>query len=157
MIRDAEYERWLRTVPADITEDTLWRMTAYRYALYAMATAHADIRSLTQCRESRPHIDQLLRAVGGISANLEEGYGRSGAHDRAHFYEYALSSARESRGWYYKCTRAFPPVVLSARMSLLTQIIRMLTVIVPQIRDSKHRWRPRREEADTAPPPNHHE
>jgi hypothetical protein len=30
MINDPEYERWLRAVPAEITEDTLWHMTAYR-------------------------------------------------------------------------------------------------------------------------------
>ena len=30
MINDPEYEQWLKTVPADITEDPLWRMTAYR-------------------------------------------------------------------------------------------------------------------------------
>ena len=157
MIRDREYERWLRTVPTDITEDTLWRMSAYRYALYAMVTAQADIPRLARCRETRPHIDQLLRAVGAISANLEEGYGRSSANDRAHFYEYALSTARESRGWYYKCARAFPPEILSSRMSVLTQIVRMLTVVVPAIRDSKLRWRPRRERPDANPPPDHHE
>jgi len=30
MINAPEYEQWLETVPADITEDPLWRMTAYR-------------------------------------------------------------------------------------------------------------------------------
>ena len=155
MIRDPEYERWVRTVPPDITDDTLWRMAAYRYALYAMWKAQEDLPLLARCRETRPLIDQLLRAVGAISANLEEGYGRSGAHDRAHFYEYALSTARESRGWYYKCARAFPTDILSARMSVLTQIVRMLTAIVPEIRDSKLRWRPRRERPDANPPPDH--
>ena len=45
MINDPEYEQWLKTVPADITEDPLWRMTAYRYALYAMSRAQADVDS----------------------------------------------------------------------------------------------------------------
>jgi len=44
MINDPEYERWLRTVPAEITQDTLWRMTAYRYALYAMSRAQGMSR-----------------------------------------------------------------------------------------------------------------
>jgi len=74
MINDPEYERWLRTVPAEITQDTLWRMTAYRYALYAMSRAQADVPFFEQCRATRPHVDQLLPAVGAISANLEEGY-----------------------------------------------------------------------------------
>ena len=152
MINDREYERWLRTVPAEITQDTLWRMTAYRYALFAMSRAQADVSFFERCRETRPHIDQLLWAVGAISANLEEGYGRSGAADRAHFYEYALSTAREARGWYFKCAAALPAEVLSSRLSVFTQIIRMLTKAVPEVRASTTRWRPRRE-SDNKPPP----
>src|SRR4029079_7579242 len=140
MINDPEYEHWLRTVPAEFTQDTLWRMTAYRYALFAMSRAQADVQFFERCRETRPHIDQLLRAVGAISANLEEGYGRSGGADRAHFYEYGLSTAREARGWYYKCARAFPPETVTARMSVFSQIIAMLTSAVPQIRNSKSKW-----------------
>jgi four helix bundle protein len=152
MINDREYERWLRTVPAEITQDTLWRMTAYRYALFAMSRAQADVSFFERCRETRPHIDQLLWAVGAISANLEEGYGRSGAADRAHFYEYALSTPREARGWYFKCAAALPAEVLSSRLSVFTQIIRMLTKAVPEVRASTTRWRPRRE-SDNKPPP----
>ena len=130
-------------------------MTAYRYALYAMSRAQADVPHFEQCRVTRPHIDQLLRAVGAISANLEEGYGRSGAADRAHFYEYALSTAREARGWYYKCASALPVEVLSSRLSVFTQIIRILTTTVPEVRASKTRWRPRRESDDKPlPEPN---
>jgi len=156
MINDPEYDRWLRTVPADITNDTLWRTSAYRFALFAMSQAQADIPLLTQGRETRPHIDQLLRAVGAISANLEEGYGRSGGADRAHFYEYALSTAREARGWYYRCARALPAETLAARMGVFTQIIRLLTKTVPEVRASKTRWRPRRE-PDTKPLPDPNE
>ena len=145
MIDNPEYERWLRTVPAEITQDTLWRMAAYRYALFAMSRAHADVPFFERCRVTRPHIDQLLRAVAAISANLEEGYGRSGAADRAHFYEYALSTAREARGWYYKCASALPAETLASRLSVFTQIIRILTTTVPEVRASKTRWRPRRE------------
>ena len=148
MIRDPDYERWLRTVPVDITDDTLWRMTAYRYSLYAMAKSQSDVPVLARCRETRGLIDQLLRAVGGISANLEEGYSRSSGRERAHFYEYSLGSARESRGWYYKCAVALPGEILIARMSLLTQIVRILTVVVPEERASKTSWRAKREKGD---------
>ena len=148
MIRDPEYDLWLRTVPPDITSDTLWRMSAYRFAMYAMSRAQANVPSLLRCRETRPRVDQLLRAVGAISANLEEGYGRSGGKDRAHFFEYALSTAREARGWYFKCAPALQAEVLGARLSVLTQIIRLLTTVVPLERDSKIRWREKREKPD---------
>jgi four helix bundle protein len=152
MIRDPEYDRWLRTVPADITTDSLWRMSAYRFALFALSRAQADVGLLMRCRETRPHVDQLLRAVGAISANIEEGYGRSGGNDRAHFFEYALSTARESRGWYFKCMPALSAELLNARLAVYTQIIRLLTVIVPRERDSKTRWRPKRKKPNEDQP-----
>jgi four helix bundle protein len=149
MIRDPEYDAWLRTVPADITDDPLWRMSAYRFALYAMSRAQFDVEALTRCRQTRPLIDQLLRAVAAISANLEERYGRSGGKDRAHFFEYALSTAREARGWYVKCTPAFSSETLGTRLVVFTQIIRILTAVVPRERESTVRWRSKR----SAPPP----
>ena len=154
MESDPEYERWLETVPADITSDTLWRMAAYRFALYAMSRAQADVRYIVRHRETRGLVDQMIRAVGGMSANLEEGYGRSGAHDRAHFYEYALCTARESRGWYYKCAIALPADLLATRMGRLTQIIRILTVVVPQERESELRWNTKRRKRGQDSPPD---
>jgi len=95
----------------------------------------------------------LLRAVGGISANLEEGYGRSGGRDRAHFFEYALSTTREARGWYFTCASGLSAETLAARLAVFTQIIRLLTVVVPRERDSKTQWRTKRAKpnADSAP------
>ena len=100
MLNDPEYIEWLRTVPAEITEDTLWRMTAYRYAMFVLTKSQDDVALIIRCRETRTFADQLLDAVGGISANLEDGYSRYGSRERAHFFEYALSCAREARGWY---------------------------------------------------------
>jgi four helix bundle protein len=160
MIRDPEYELWLKGVHEDIKADTLWRMSAYRFSLYAMSRAQADVKYFARCRETRGLIDQLLRAVGGISANLEEGtVGRAAASGRTS--EYALGTARESRGWYYKCALALPPEILSARMALFTQIVRILTVVVPAERESITRWRAKRKPPvaqsplDAQPPPDH--
>jgi len=90
-------------------------------------------------------VDQLLRAVGGISASLDEGYSRSSGPERAHYYEYALGSTRESRGWYYKCSIALPQDVMLARLGRLTEIVRILTAIIPRERAMGTRWRTRRE------------
>jgi hypothetical protein len=58
MIHDPEYDQWLRTIPADIRNDSLWRLSAYRFALYAMSRAQGDVAALRHCRETRPLIDQ---------------------------------------------------------------------------------------------------
>lgn len=135
MATDDEYERWVLTVPAEITTDTIWRTPAYRFSLFAMSCAHVDAQLIAANRPTRALVDQLLRAVGSISANLEEGYSRSSGRERAHFYEYALGSTRESRGWYYRCATALPAEVVPVRLATMTRIIRILTVVIPRERD----------------------
>jgi len=134
MTEDPQYEAWASTVPPDITTDTIWRTPAYRLALYAMSLAQADAGLLLANRVTRPHLDQLLRAVGAISADLDEGYSRSSGKERAHYYEYGAGSAREARGWYFKCSIAFTPEVVAARLALLSRIVRILTAVIPRER-----------------------
>ena len=78
--------------------------------------------------------DQLYRALGSISANITEGYSRGTGKGRALFYEYALGSARESRDWYYKSRHVLGEEVITHRLDLLTQVIRLLLTMVPQQR-----------------------
>lgn len=96
------YDDWQRAVPVEITGDPLWKIEAYRLALFLAELVWHDVTKLMQDRRTLGLSDQLYRAVGSISANISEGYSRSGGRDRARFYEYALGSARESRGWFYK-------------------------------------------------------
>ena len=142
MFDDPEYVAWAKTVPADITSDTIWRTPAYRLALFAMSRAQHDARLILANRMTRPHLDQLLRAVGAISADLDEGYSRSSGPERAHYYEYGCGSARESRSWYFKCGAAFLPDVLASRLALFSRIVRMLTAIIPRERTRKVEKRP---------------
>lgn len=68
-----------------------------------------------QDQRTRSLSDQLYWALGSVSANVAEGYGRGTAKDRAHFYEYALGSARESRDWYYKARHVLGNAVVEHR------------------------------------------
>ena len=144
MSDEHDFESWLLTVPPEITTDTIWRTPAYRFSLFHMFRAQSDLRWIARHRSTRALSDQLLRAVGGISANLDEGYSRSSGRERAHFYEYALGSTREARRWYYKCAVALPEEILTARLGRLTQIVRILTAVVPRERDRGTTWRARR-------------
>ena len=144
MTDDLDYDAWARLVPPDITTDTIWRTPAYRLSLYAMACAHYELPLLVRHRASRPHVDQLLRAVGGISASLDEGYSRSGGRERARFYEYSLGSARESRSWYLKCGTALPPDRVARRIALFSRIVRILTAVIPR-EPAESSMKPRRQ------------
>ncbi len=128
------YEEWEGTVPVEITGDSLWKVEAYRLGLFVADVGWYDVIKLTQDSRMRGLADQLYRAVGSISANIAEGYSRGTGKDRARFYEYALGSARESRDWYYKSRHVLEEKVVCHRLSLLTQIIRLLLTIIPQQR-----------------------
>ena len=128
------YQEWLETVPEAITGDVLWKVEAYRIALFAADIGWEDVTKLAGDKRTRNMADQLYRALGSMSANIAEGYSRGTNKDRAHFYEYALGSARESRDWYYKARHVLSEPVLTHRFKLINQVIRLLMVMVPNQR-----------------------
>ena len=128
------YEIWLKAVPAEITADSLWKMEAYRLALFAADLGWHDVTKLTGDRRTLDLAGQLYRALGSIEANISEGYSRGSGKDRARFYEYALGSSRESRGWYYKGRYVLGDRVATHRLQLLTQIVCLLLAMVPDQR-----------------------
>src|ERR1051326_9158395 len=130
------YSTWLESVPESIRGDSLWKMEAYRLALFASDIGWHDVTALMRDKRTLKVSDQLYRALGSIGANLAEGYSRGGHKDRARLYEYALCSARESRGWYYNGRHILGQEVAEHRMAFLTQIIRLLLKMVPEQRES---------------------
>jgi four helix bundle protein len=128
------YEEWLSGVPEEIRADSLWKVEAYRLALFAADLGWSDVTKLASDKRTINLCSQLFRSLGSISANLAEGYSRGSGRDRARFYEYALGSARESRGWYYQGRHILEDAVISHRLGLITQIIKLLLKMVPQQR-----------------------
>jgi four helix bundle protein len=134
-----DFERWEKTVPAAITGDPLWRVEAYRLALFVADIGWHDVTKLMSDRRTFGLSDQLYRALGSIGSNIGEGYSRGTGKDRARFYEYALGSTRESRDWYYKGRHVLGEPVLAHRLNLLTQIARLLLVMIPDQRGQQIR------------------
>lgn len=128
------YEEWKISVPGEIQADSVWKMKAYRLALFVGELGWHDTSRLIKNQQTRSLSNQLYRALGSISANLAEGYSRGSNKERAHFYEYSLGSARESRDWYYKARHILGEEVLKHRLGLLTEIIRLLLTMIPQQR-----------------------
>jgi four helix bundle protein len=137
------FDEWSASVSKDITGDTLWKIEAYRLALFVGDIGWYDATKLMQDKRTIDLSDQLYRALGSISANIAEGYSRGSSKDRARFYEYALGSARESRDWYHKSEHVLGTTVVSHRLRLLTQIIRLLLTMIPEERGrTLHETRP---------------
>ncbi len=124
------YEIWMKSIPAEITDDPLWKMEVYRLALFAAELGWHDVTKLVGDKRTLDMAGQLYP----IEANISEGYSRGGGRDRARFYEYALGSARETRGWCYKGRHVLGETVAEHRIRLLTQIIRLLLTMIPDQR-----------------------
>jgi four helix bundle protein len=128
------YRDWLQTVPSCFTEDPLWKVEAYRLAMFAVDLAWPDVCKLATDRRTRELAGRLHRSAGSISADIAEGYSRASHKDQARFYEYALGSARESRNWYYDGRHVLSEKVVEHRLQLLTQIVRLLLTMIPNER-----------------------
>jgi four helix bundle protein len=131
------YKEWEVVVPASITNDVLWKVSAYRYSLFLGDIAWQDVTKLMQDRRTIGLANQLYEAVGSIGANIAEGYSRGTGKDRARFYEYSLGSARESRDWYFKARHVLGDDVITHRFTILTEILRLLLTMIPQQRARK--------------------
>jgi len=132
--REMRLEDWIKTVPEEITTDTLWRVEAYRLSLFIAELGWQDATRLRRDGRTAGLSDQLYRALGSISANLAEGYSRGTGRDRARFYEYSLGSAREARDWYYKARYVLGDEVTKDRLIRIVHIIRLLLTMVPDQR-----------------------
>lgn len=96
------YEEWVKTVPATIRADAVWRMEVYRLAEYIAYLAFDDSEKIARKPYRISLADQLYRAVCSVSANICEGFSCPTPMEQARFYSYALRSAREARSWYLK-------------------------------------------------------
>jgi four helix bundle protein len=131
------FEEWLAAVPEELAGDPLWRMEAYRLALFAGDLAWYDVCKLAQDKRTISLADQLFRAAGSVHANISEGYSHRSGKDQARFYEYALGSGREARGWYWQVRHVLTEEVTMHRMRLLTRVARLLLTMIPSERGYK--------------------
>ena len=151
-----KFDDWETSVPEAFTGDPLWKAEAYRLAVFAADIGWRDVSRLAGDKRTLDLSNQLYRALGSIGANISEGYSRGGDRDRVRFYEYALGSARESRGSYFNGRFVIGEIVADHRMRLLTQVIRLLLTMIPDQRTVALREEPAEykvgfEEADLQP------
>lgn len=128
------FNEWVTSLPKDIMEDSLWKMEAYRLGLFAAEIGWHDVTELMKDKRTHSVADQMYRSLGSMSANFAEGYSHHTGRARAQYYQYALGSARESRDWYYKAHYILKEEVVNHRITLITQVIKLLLVMVPQQR-----------------------
>ena len=121
-----QFEEWLETVPERVKQDPVWSFFAYQRALYLFDLAWGDVQNWPKGPGIWTLADQLLRSVGSISANIEEGWGRGFGSDRNRFLRIAIGSAREAKGWYVRARHLLAEQTLEERLTLMDSIIALL-------------------------------
>ncbi len=134
-----DYSEWEARIPERFRRDPLWRMRVYRLASFVATESWEDAVRLVRCKITVRIAAQLYKAIGSISADISEGYSRSGGRDRARFFEYALGSVRETRDWYLRSLPVLGEERVFAVLDVLEEIIRMLLAIIPRERRDERR------------------
>jgi four helix bundle protein len=133
------YEEWEQTVPQQIRLDSVWKITAYRKALFLSDLVWADAQKFLRNKLTTSIADQITRAAGKIGSSISEGYSRGSGKSRALFYEYALGSARETRDWYYQGRRVLSKRVYVHRLDLCTDLLKLLLAMIVTERKTARR------------------
>lgn len=124
------FAEWAESVSPAIRDDPLWKFQVYPKALFLYELTWADCEYLLKDERGKTVARQLIRSIGSISANIEEGFGRGFGKSYANHMRIALGEARESRGWYWRGHNLLPENVVEHRLQLLGEIIALLTVSI---------------------------
>lgn len=118
-----KFEDWEKTVEDFIKKDPLWESLYYRVALYLYDLAWDDCGIIRKDFRAAHHVGQLMRSSGGVSANMEEAFGRGvGTPDYVRIMKISLGEIRETRGWYYRCRHALPSDLLEHRYKVIDHL-----------------------------------
>jgi four helix bundle protein len=135
MSTNIEFEEWVKKAPNQLQADPLWQSAYYRLSMYLFDSMWVDTETLNRDFRGREIAKQLIRSVGGISANLEEAYGRGiNTADHVRILRIALGETRESQGWYLRARQLLPADLLNERLNTLSQIIALLVTAITQQR-----------------------
>ena len=94
------FSDWVEGVHPSVKSDPLWQFQVYQKALFLYELTWEDCEYLFKDKRGETVARQLIRCVGSISANIEEGYGRGYGQDYAYRLRIAMGEAREAKGWY---------------------------------------------------------
>ena len=137
MGKPGSFSEWQETVSAAIKDDPLWNFLVYPKSLFLYELTWTDCEYLLKDERGKMVARQLIRSVGSISANIEEGFGRGYGKNYTYHMRISLGEARESRGWYWRGHNLLPENVVEHRLQLLSEIIALVTTNIKKQKDYK--------------------
>ncbi|NUO62846.1 MAG: four helix bundle protein [Gemmatimonadaceae bacterium] len=125
-----DLDEWMATVPRALRADPMWKIRAYQLASYCVHLAGGDALRASRDPRLTENVPQLMRAIGGVTAHIAEGYSRISRRDRIRYYEYALGSVNETKSWYMGAAITLDPATLDHRMELLCRVSQLLLAMI---------------------------
>ncbi len=108
-------------------EDRLEEIGFYKLSMELWDEMWSDTEILMLDFRGKEIARQMIRSVGSISSNIEEGYGRGFGKEYPQYLRISRGSARESKGWYRKSSHLLNAEIIAARIQKLDSIIAMET------------------------------
>jgi four helix bundle protein len=121
-------------VSAADSQDPLKRMRVHQLSAELIPDCFKDAKLVLAQPITAEIAGQLYAAVCSIDANISEAYSRSSGKDRAHRFEYALGSVRESMSWYESALPVLGEERVKDRRDRLEEMRRILLAIIPRER-----------------------
>jgi four helix bundle protein len=103
---------------------------AYRKATELFDHVVEDLAALRENFSLGRLISQQIASADSICANIEEGCGRLSRQEYIRFLDFARGSARETRGRYLRMHHWLNAQTIEQRVSLLDEIIGILTAAI---------------------------
>ncbi len=118
-------------------KDKLDELGFYQISLTLWDKCWLDTEILMKDFRGKEIARQLIRSVGSVSANIEEGFGRGFGKEFPHYLRISRGSARESKGWYMKSKFLLEKEIIDERVKSLDIIIARLNKSIETLSNKK--------------------
>lgn len=133
--KELPLDEWVKTLPASLRNDPLWKSAYYRLAMYIYDLMWLDAEKTNKDFRGREIVHQIVRSSGSVCANMEEAYRRGiGTPDFVRIMRISLGELGETQGWYFRARHILGSDVLDKRIAVIQQAIALTVTVIDQNR-----------------------
>lgn len=137
--KELPLDEWVKTLPASLRNDPLWKSAYYRLSMYLYDLMWLDAEKINKDFRGREIVHQLVRSSGSVCANMEEAYRRGiGTPDFVRIMRISLGELGETQGWYFRARHILGSEILDKRIAVIQQAIALTVTVIDQNRRKRN-------------------